>query len=185
MLSARVSLRVAALAVLVCSGARWAVGQSGAATRRGAVPEYEVKAAFLLNFVKFVDWPPVEPANRETPFDICIVGDDPFGSALDRQVEGETVNDRPIVIHRVRKWEEACRVMFVPEGERNVSAILEEVRPGVLTVGESPDFLRNGGMINFVLDDRRVRFDVNLPAAEHGLVEISSRLLSVARVVQK
>ena len=144
-----------------------------------------MKAAFLLNFAKFVTWPTSDESQYGSALAMCIVGEDPFGGALDRLVEGETMNGRPIRVVRVNKYEPQCRVLFVPASERNTAAILNQVGPGVLTVGESPDFLRNGGMIDFFVDDRKVRFDVNRTAAERASLQISSRLLAVARSVQR
>lgn len=147
---------------------------------RRSVTEYEVKAAFLLNFAKFVEWP--EPRDN-APFAICTLGDDPFGPVLDRIVQGETINNRSLVVRRLHKWQEPCDVVFIANTERDTAGILHQIGNGVLTVGESADFLRDGGMINFVIADRRVRFDVNRKAADHASVRISSRLLGVARAV--
>jgi hypothetical protein len=148
--------------------------------------EYQVKAAFLLNFTKFTDWPPSETAIAETPFDICIVGEDPFGSVLDQMVEGETFQGRRIAVQRVRRpLPAACQVVFVDKAEKDVEGLLSEVGTGVLTVGEAPGFLRAGGIIGFVVENRRVRFDVNQGAAARARLRISSKLLSVARSVEK
>lgn len=153
------------------------------AQNRRPVTEYDVKAAFLLNFLKFVEWPPAEEGHQRTSFSICILGEDPFGPSIDRIVEGETVNNRPVLVRRVRVLREPCEVLFVSGSERDVPAVLSELPPGTLTVGEAPEFLQDGGMINFVIDDRRVRFDINRGAAERASLRISSRLLSVARTV--
>lgn len=148
--------------------------------------EYDVKAAFLLNFARFVDWPPPRNADHANePLSICILGDDPFGENLDRLASGESVNDRPIAIRRVLRWDEACRILFVSKSERDLFRILRLVDPGALTVGEDPAFLREGGMIEFVVENRRVRFDLNLKAAERASIRISSRLLTVARRVSR
>jgi hypothetical protein len=152
---------------------------------RRTVTEYEVKAAFLLNFAKFVEWPPVEESRAKSPFSICIFGDDPFGKALDQIVEGEFIDNRPLVVQRLRRSPEHCEVVFVSASERNIPTILNQVGSGVLTVGESPDFLSDGGIINFVIDGRRVRFDISRGAAERASLRISSRLLGVARSVLK
>lgn len=145
-----------------------------------ATSEYEVKAAYLLNFARFIEW----PASNE-PFSICIVGDDPFQGALDRLVEGETVNGRSIIVRRLARWQEPCRILFVSRSTRDVFLILRQTGRGVLTVGEEPGFLSVGGMINFVVDDRKVKFDVNLKAATESSIRIDSRLLRVAKSVQR
>ena len=143
--------------------------------------EYQVKAAFLLNFVKFIEWPAGHRTNE--PISICILGEDPFGATLDQLVSGEILKERRIVVRRLRQWQEPCEVVFVSQWETGFLRILSQVKGGVLTVGESPAFLRHGGMINFVLEDRKVRFDVNLRAVEGASLRVSSRLLSVARSV--
>lgn len=147
--------------------------------------EYEVKAAFLYNFLNFVTWPASAFAAPSDAVRVCVFGSDPFGPVLDRTMQGGTAGTHPVVVDRVRDQNAVtrCSVVFVP---REAATRTEEVigatasRP-VLTVGESPEFLAKGGMINFVLEGGKVRFDVNLPAASaHGL-SLSSRLLRVAR----
>lgn len=148
--------------------------------------EYQVKAAFLLNFTKFVDWPESVFASPEVPLSICILGEDPFGAELDKIVEGEAVNSRRLSIQRVRRLPlPACQVLFVGREEKDIPKILAAAHPGVLTVGEGERFLREGGMIALVIDNRRVRFDVNQPAAATAGLQISSKLLNVARNVEK
>lgn len=148
--------------------------------------EYQVKAAFLLNFTKFIEWPPLEPADAAPSTSICIVGDDPFGRVLDQMVAGETLQGRKLTVERVmRPVPSSCRVVFVSRSEKDVPGFLASLPSGVLTVGDDPAFLRQGGMIAFVVDRRRVRFDINQAAALKSAVRISSRLLSVARLVEK
>ncbi len=144
--------------------------------------EYQVKAAFLLNFTKFIEWP-AEPGGA---FDICIVGDDPFDGVLDQIVAGESYQGRRIVVRRVHRPPPAsCQVVFVGKSEKDVGAFLAGLGRGVLTVGDSPDFLTDGGMIGFTLDKGRVRFDIKEPAASMAGLRLSSKLLSVARVVER
>ena len=165
---------------LLCAGL--ALGQSTRPNRQ--VSEQEVKAAYLLNFVKFVEWDPTRDGG-EAPFTICIAGTDPFGSALDRLVEGERIENRRIVIERVRRWQNPCRVFFIGSSELDAAQLLAGVGSGVLTVGEESRFLRDGGMIALVVEDRKVRFDINLKAARRASVRMSSRLLDVARQVER
>jgi hypothetical protein len=146
--------------------------------------EYDVKAAYLLNFIKFVQWPSsAESPNR--PFGICIVGDDPFGATLDHIVEGEQVNDRRLEVRRGRQQPGSCEVLFVSKSVKEVPEVLREAGRGALTVGETDDFLREGGIISFVIENRRVRFVVNQKAATNAGLQLSSRLLNVARSVEK
>jgi hypothetical protein len=167
------SLRSLVVTALLFSSAL-ALGQG-----RGT-SEYEVKAAYLLNFARFIEWP-----ENKDPFTICIVGDDPFQGALDRLIEGEVVNGRPIAVRRLARWQEPCRILFVSRSERDVFRILRQTGRGVLTVGEEPGFLSDGGMINFVVEDRKVKFEVSLKAATESSIRINSRLLSVAKSVRR
>jgi hypothetical protein len=145
--------------------------------------EYEVKAAFLLNFTKFIEWP---AADAESPFHICIFGEDPFGRVLDQMISGETVGGRKLLVLRIgRKRPASCQIVFAGQGEGDFTEALAGVAPGVLTVGEGAEFLRQGGMISFVVENRRVRFDVSQKAALKAGLRISSKLLSVARSVEK
>jgi hypothetical protein len=147
--------------------------------------EYRVKAAFLLNFTKFVEWPPEEFADSDSPITICILGDDPFGPALDRMVAGEDVNGRKVLVQRIRhEPSKSCQVLFIGRLERDVPKILASLGRGTLTVGEGENFLREGGMIAFVIDNRRVRFDIKRNAAEGAALKLSSKLLNVARSVE-
>ena len=165
-------------AALVCLSSRTASGQ-GVEARQAS--EYDVKAAFLLNFAKFVEW----PASSTSPFTICIVGDDPFGAVLDQLVEGETVQGRRIVVSRVSRVADSCMVVFAGSSQRDLARIVSNAGPGVLTVGEGERFLREGGMITFIVENRRVRFDINHKAVAAGGLHVSSKLLSVARTVRR
>jgi len=148
--------------------------------------EYEVKAAFLYNFVNFVSWPAGTFSEPSDPVRVCVVGDDPFGPMLDRTMQGGVAAvTHPIIIERARDNDAAarCLVIFVPQSmARRAEQIVRSAgsRP-VLFVGESADFLQQGGMINFVVDGGRVRFDVNVAAASAQGLTLSSRLLRVAR----
>jgi hypothetical protein len=148
--------------------------------------EAEVKAAFLFNFTKFVQWPPSAFEGSNSPLSICILGDDPFGKTLDQLVEGEAIGGRKVVVDRLHgePARKSCQVVFVGRSERRAAAV-EQFGPGVLTVGDGPDFLRDGGMIAFVLDRGHVRFDINQRAASSAALSLSARLLNVARTVQR
>jgi YfiR/HmsC-like len=150
-----------------------------------AAEEYEVKAAFLLNFTKFIAWPPDAFADVHSPLAICVLGDDPFGNALDEMVKGETVSGHALRVQRIHRAPEskACQVLYFATSQREAEKILGDVRPGVLTVGEGDKFLRDGGVIAFVIQDRRVRFDISQNAAAKAKLMLSSRLMMVARTV--
>lgn len=148
--------------------------------------EYQVKAAFLLNFTKFTEWPSSAFPEADSPFTICVMGADPFGSALDQIVRGEAIGGHKITIKRIKRptRPQGCQVLFMEKIEKDAATVLADVGPGVLTVGEEEAFLRDGGMISFVIENRRTRFDVNPTAAENAGLKLSSRLLSVARSVK-
>ncbi len=160
------------------------------AARQSEVPaalEYEVKAAFLFNFARFVEWPGV-PETRDRTFTIGILGPDPFGEILDRTVAGKTFNGQAIAVRRLRDPKDAttCRILFIGRSEdRRLPEILETLRGApVLTVTEIAPGTRDGGVIRFFMEDRGVRFEIDLDAAARAGLKISSRLLSVARVVR-
>jgi hypothetical protein len=149
--------------------------------------EYQIKAAFLLNFTKFIEWPAGEGAG--STFSICVAGEDPFGPVLDQLVEGETVGGRKIAVRRIRAQGSAdlpgsCEILYVAKQEQNIQAVLAGAGAGVLTVGEGDGFLDDGGMVAFILDDRHVRFSIDLSAARKAGLKLSSRLLAVARTVR-
>lgn len=158
---------------------------SASAACAGPASEYQVKAAFLLNFTRFVEWPPSAFPEEGAALTVCVLGDDPFGNALDQVMEGESAGGRKLAVRRIQEppSQRACQVLFVAHTEKSTARILTEAGPGVLTVGENDAFLREGGMIAFVVDGRHVRFDINHRAAARASVALSSRLLSVARTV--
>jgi hypothetical protein len=179
----RLAIPCIALLVLLCTPLSLAAGYPPDADKEPTL-EYQVKAAFLLNFTKFIEWPPA--ASADGPFTICVLGDNPFGGALDRMVEGETAGGRGLAVQKIDREQPAhCRIVFAGRSEKDLSAFLARLGPGTLTVGEDDSFLREGGMIAFVIDNRRVRFDVNLRAAANAGLRISSKLLNVARSVEK
>lgn len=149
--------------------------------------EYQVKAAFLLNFTKFIEWPATAFAAPDSPFAMCLLGKDRFGSALEAIVQGEVVNNRRIIVRRLSAppAPQTCQLVFFAEGENELRKMVREMGSGVLTVGDGASFIRDGGMIAFVIDNRRVRFDINAAAAESGGLKLSSKLLSVARSVEQ
>jgi hypothetical protein len=158
-----------------------------AAAQSPRAPEYQVKAAFLYNFAKFVEWPAGTFPSPSAPFRVCVLGHDPFGDTLTSIVQGKSISGHAIVSSQVQSPAEArsCHVLFLsqsdPETVRLGLARLRDLP--ILTVGESADFLSLGGMINFVLEEDRVSFEINLEAAERHRLKLSSKLLAVARVV--
>jgi hypothetical protein len=146
--------------------------------------EYDVKAAFLLNFTRFVEWP---ASARGEPLRVCVFRADPFGGALRQTLEGEHAHGRPLTSALIGSPADltACDVVFVPESESGQAPdVLRALRGhAVLTIGESPEFLQHGGIFNFVVERDRVRFDINAAAADRSGLRISSKLLRLARQV--
>jgi hypothetical protein len=145
--------------------------------------EYQVKAAFILNFARFIEWPGDGYVDSGMLV-VGIVGDDPFGGSLD-QLSDNTVNGHRIVIRRLKMGDnlKACQILFVSSSERNrLGKILESVRgSSVLTIGELPQFNQAGGMIKFVIQDDKVRFEINTGAASQARLRISSKLLALSK----
>jgi uncharacterized protein DUF4154 len=149
--------------------------------------EYRVKAAFVYNFVKFVDWPPRAFGGEDGPIVICVLGQDPFGDLLVQTVRDKTIHGRKLVVVRSSQIEAAkvSHVLFISASEdQRLEAILEGVGDApVLTVGDDRNFARRGGAIRLMKEDQRVRFEVNLEATERAGLRISSKLLSLARTI--
>ncbi len=147
--------------------------------------EYQVKAAFLYNFAKFVDWPGDALGNGNGPLVIGVIGDDPFGGALDQAINGKTVKGRTLVVRRL-KWGQdlrSCHVLFISSSEqKRLREIIESLRgASVLTVGDMGQFNQHGGIINLILEANKVRFEINSRGADQARLRISSKLLSLAK----
>jgi hypothetical protein len=153
----------------------------------GSAPgEYQVKGAFLYNFAKFVEWPAPALAGRDA-FVICVLGSGQEARELSAVIEGKSVRGKPVVVQAPGAADDAgaCHILFVA-GSRELSA--EDVaravgRAHVLTVGESERFARDGGMVNFVNEERKLRFEINKRRAEDAGLAISSHLLKLAQSV--
>jgi hypothetical protein len=159
---------------------------SAAQQQRGRPTQYDVEAVYLFQFGKFVQWP-TAPASNE-PFDICIIGRDPFAETLDNTIAGETIGKSPLKDERIDTTDDAkrCRILFISASE---DAHLDEIlgrlgKSPVLTVSDVPGFLARGGMIQFVVQDNRVRFDINVATAKRAGLAVSSQLLKVAAAVR-
>ena len=139
--------------------------------------EYQVKAAFLFNFLKFVEWP---PAAADAPWVIGVLGHDPFGEMLDQTVRGKIVNGRKVEVRRYARLGDVkdCNILFIGRGESGMP-----IEPGLLTVGETPGFLKAGGAISFYLEDNRVRFEIRPAAGRAAGLHISSQLLKLGRAL--
>jgi hypothetical protein len=150
--------------------------------------EYQVKAAFLYNFAKFVDWPVEALPESSTDMILCILGEDPFGTDLEETVQGKLVNGRRLGIKRFKSPSglKGCHILFISSSEGNrVAEILATLRgASVLTIGEMERFARLGGIINFTMEDNKVRFEINVDAAAQAGLKISSKVLKLATIVR-
>lgn len=146
--------------------------------------DYQIEAAFLFNFAKFVEWPARKFNQPDSPLIIGIVGADPFGGLLEEAVQEKRINDRNVIVRHIESMEELrkCHILFIARSETSrLGPILSEVRwDNVLTVGETDKFPSRGGMINFVTANNTVRFQINNGAARRAGLKISSKLLQLA-----
>ena len=149
--------------------------------------EYELKAAFLFNFAKFIDWPSNSFASPQSSFTICFLGQGPLGQVLDNKLQGKIVGDRHLAVQRLKDRADArrCQMLFVSSSESpHLPEILESVQgTNVLLVGETNGFAASGGTIEFTLEDSHVRFTINTDAADRAGLKFSSKLLALARIV--
>jgi hypothetical protein len=150
--------------------------------------EYPVKLAFLYNFSKFVEWPPNSYRDPGAPLSICIVGEDPFSPELEIELRTRKVGGHPVEVRRLRQSDllSACHIIFIPVTEKNQADRIVNGLKGssTLIVGEIEGFALQGGIINFTVEDNRLHFEVNMLAAERAGLKISSKLLSLARLVK-
>lgn len=160
-----------------------AAGGISTGAQAQSLGEDDAKAAFVLKLVNFVQW----PSNSTNDLVIGFIGADSTSDALQRQAAGKSVNGRKVVVRRLGLDGDlkACHVIFLGDSERkNTPSVLERVRgTSVLTVGEYEGFGQHGGIVNLMLNDGRIRFEVNPHAAERAHLQISSRLLSLATIV--
>lgn len=151
------------------------------------VSDYQVKAAYLYNFTKFVRWPVHGFSGPAAPIQLCVLNDPLFQAELNRIAKGKTVAGRPVTVLAVQDAEESrsCHILFINSLQgTHARRILDALRQSsVLTVGESAGFTKEGGIINFLIQEDHVQFEVNHRAANEVGLQISSRLLSVAKLV--
>ncbi len=149
--------------------------------------EDQVKAAFIYNFAKFVEWPPAAFAEAGSPIIIGVAGDASVEDTLDRYVKDKTVEGRKLLVGRWKQGQSSprCHILFIGSTVGSSHAeILRNIRGSpVLTVGETDGFAQQGGMINFILTDNKVGFEINRKNAESAGLKISSKLLALAKTV--
>lgn len=183
--------RLAILIVALSGSLGWAPATFAQAPE-SVSSEYLIKAGFIFNFAKFVEWPSNAFAQPDSPIVIGILGTDPFGTIIDKIVQDKKIGMRGFVVKRL-KWGpdlkelKECKILFVSASEKAHMDELVQIVKGlpILTVGETPGFAERGGVIRFVLEDNRIRFEVNVLAAQQADLTISSRLLTLARIIQQ
>lgn len=150
--------------------------------------QYDVEAAYLYQFGNFIQWPSKSGADRPKTFTICVLGNDPFGDVLDDTLRGSKMNGLPMVSKRVTYVRDAagCQILFISSSRQDqLAADLIALRgQPILTVSDIPDFVSRGGMVQFVLTEDRVRFEIGLPSAQNAGLKLSSQLLKVAVAVR-
>ena len=166
--------RGAVLLFVIALGHATAAGQ-------GVPQEYRIKAAYLYNFLKFVEWP---QEATPTPLTICVAGRNPFGTYLEDTVRGEQIQGRPVIARVILEPEANCHVVFVPNGAATAAYLRAARGTATLTVGESAQFIMQGGIVNFVLEGNNVRFEIDPIAAELAKLRLSSRLLQLAIIAR-
>ena len=162
----------------------------GAASGSRAEPvskEYQLKAAFLYNFSKFVSWPQERFSDAGSPIVIAVLGESPFGDELEKIVRERIVNGRAIEVRPIASADDisAVHIVFIPAGAEPLLKAGSLDAPGVLTVGESAAFSARGGIIRFTLVDEKVRFEIDQGSAEKAGLKLSGQLLKLATVVRK
>lgn len=167
----------------------WALIPREAVAQSSSAGEYELKAAMLYRLTYFVEWPATVAPDLQAPTILCVLGQDPFGTALTSVISGRTGSARRAEVRHPGSAREirGCQVVYVAASEKKkVAQILTSLKgSGVLTVADMTQFAAKGGMIQFSLEDNRVRFDINLDEATNAGLKISSRLLMLARIVKQ
>lgn len=151
--------------------------------------EYQVKAAFLFNFTKFVAWPAAAFRSGDSPITVCLLGEDPFGNSLDQIVKGQVVGGRSLAVRRLAQIprDEGCHMVFLSGLEKNraAQAVAGIKNLPILTVSDGDEIGEIGSTIIFFVEDNKIRFNINLDAAERAGIKISSQLLKLAKNVHE
>ncbi len=183
-------MRRSRLIVAVLLSLSVAVGANAQSSASAASAEYLIKAGFIYNFAQLVQWPSAAFSQADSPIVIGILGTDPFGTSIDRVVENKKLDGRNLIVKRLR-WSKdlkdltECNILFISSSEKeHVADVINMVKwLPILTIGETPGFAARGGIINLTLEDNKVRFEVNIGAAKQANLNISSRLLALAKIV--
>ena len=162
-------------------------GQALSAAEPATSKEYQLKAGFLYNFSKFVQWPAGRFADERSDIVISVLGDDPFGGELDKVVKDRVVGGRAISIRRIVSADDIAgsHIVFVASDAEPLLGESIHGIPGVLTVGESPGFAARGGIITFIVVEEKVRFEINQGSAEKAGLKLSGQLLKLATAIRR
>jgi len=177
-----------AIALFLSAASLHGTRVAGAAEKAKISSEEQVKAAFLFSFVKFIDWPSGVFAAKNSPILIGTIGDDPLGGELRESLHGKNVNGRELVVQKI-DWPgetEGLHILLICASEaKSTPEVLASVKGNpVLTIGEMEQFGQQGGIINFYIQEKKVRFEINIDAANKARLKISSQLLSLARIIR-
>lgn len=149
--------------------------------------ESEVKVTLLYKFIKFIEWPKKVFLEDSDAFNFCILGENPFGDALDL-IKGKKVDHKTMVIQKCHDLEEVdkCHILYISSSEENrLMDILKSINGlSILTVGDMRKFSQNGGIINFYMENDTVRFEINIDAVNRSGLNISSKLLRLAKIIR-
>ena len=149
--------------------------------------EYVVKAAFLYNFAKFVEWPEQAFSDDNSPIILGILGEDPFREAIET-IRGKAVRRRRLLVKKAARVEDlkGCHMIFISSSEKYKLPQVLKLLDGnnVLTIGDMEDFAKKGGIVNFIKDGNKVRFEINIDSAKAAGLKISSKLLKLAKIVE-
>jgi hypothetical protein len=149
--------------------------------------KYQVKAAFLFNFAKFVEWPPDAFQSETTPIALCVFRHDPFSGALDEIIRGKTINNRAVLSRRIDELSDlrSCQLVFISSVEdKHLSEVIGSLKgTSALLVGEGEDFAERGGTIRLFQEDSKLRFAINVDSVQRARLTVSSKLLDLAKIV--
>ena len=173
------------VAVLLCLSTT--AGINAQSSDSAGSSEYLIKAGFIYNFAQLVQWPPTAFSQADSPIVIGILGTDPFGELIDRVVQNKKLDGRNLIVRRLKRGASLkdCQILFVGSSEAaHLDEILQSTKTlPILTIGEMPGFAMRGGIINLTVEGNKIRFEVNIEAAKQANLNISSRLLALARIV--
>jgi hypothetical protein len=162
---------------------------AGGYAEDSAPKEYQVKAAFIYNFVQFTQWPDKAFSSSDSPLVVAVFGSNPFGDSLQKAMEGKKLGNHPIVVKQLDSMDQipSCQVLFVAASEEgHLDDVFRSAADHpILTIGEATTFCDKGGAMRFLIEGGKIRFEVNLDAVQKAGLHISSKLLNLAKIYKK